>query len=347
MVKKKAHHDGLGKSKAIQRYLSRFSSRNRRYVFGVVFALLGTLLLIVVQAAPPTFDVQPENAQRQGTTSVLDTSASGGAFLQFSSSNQPPQLSGTWRRVFEDDFTNPSVSLSSVWELHPPFTTKYPGAVSVANGVMTLKTGELTNNEWTHVSTAGPRRSTEPNYPAMKAWREGYFEARFRYTDSEWSWPAFWLFSANKVEVWPGEKCPAQGGYYNAEWDMVENGVQNGWQHRPSNSWYARVIHKNTTDHTDDGYCGQPDEDKQYAQDFTGQKNLSDWHTWGGRWVGNQLCTYLDNQQLNCETAYDTMNQPMVINIDINFLGNCPSWCGTRPKELQLQVDWVRVWQKT
>lgn len=319
-----------------------------RYVFVAAIAVLGSALLLAVRAGSPVAVLESESATITApATRQTDATASGGSYLAFGGpGNKPSQLSGSWGIVFEDDFSNATKSLTETWSTRPPFTTYHPGSVTAANGLITLKTGTISNYEWAHISTDGPRSSTEPNYPKMKAWREGYFEARIRYTDSEWSWPAFWLFSASKVEAWPGENCPAKGGFYNAEWDMMENGVQNGWQHRPASSWYVRVIHKNTSDGTSDGYCGTPDEDRQFAKDYTGQAKLSDWHTWGGRWIGDELCTYLDNQLINCITAFDTMRQPMVMNIDIAFLGNCPSWCGTKPKELELQVDWVKVWQR-
>lgn len=323
--------------------------RHRKYVIIGLVVLVGCGFLVASQAASPNTSFQAEtNTSRTGVTTVQDSTASGNNYLQFGGGSLP-QLSGAWNVVFSDDFSNATKSLTETWSTHPPFTTHFPSSVTITNGVMSLKTGQLTNYEWAHVSTDGPRATGEPNYPKMKAWREGYFEARIKYTDSEWSWPAFWLFSASKVEAWPGENCPANGGFYNAEWDMMENGVQNGWQHRPAGNWYMRVIHKNTTDNTADGYCGVKDEDKQFAKDFTGQKKLSDWHTWGGRWIGNQLCTYLDNELLNCETAFDTFNQPMVINIDIAYLGeSCPSWCPRpKPTQLELQVDWVKVWKKT
>ncbi len=326
-------------------------AHHRRVVFVAAVALLGAGLLLAIRAAVPVSQFEPERAPRSATTTVAsDPAASGGAYLQFGGpagtpATRPAQLSGNWRTVFQDEFLSAS-AFANTWEQHAPFSALHPGSVAVANGLLTMKVGEITNYDWAIVSTAGPRSAGEPSYPKMKAWREGYFEARLRYTDSEWSWPAFWLFSAAKSEAWPGEHCPSKGGYFNAEWDMMENGVQNGWQHRPAGDWYARVIHKNTTDNTPDGYCAAKDEDRQFAKDYTGKADLSAWHTWGGRWIGNELCTYLDNQLIDCTTAFDTMAQPMELHLDINYLGTCPSWCGTKPKQLEMQVDWVRVWQR-
>lgn len=334
-----------------QKYLSnlRYFLVEKRYFALLILLLVGIIFATRVLAADSFTALEAEDGIYSWHAAPgIDSAASDGNYMQFTAEGKPEQLDETYETVFYDDFSSPTASMEDIWELHPPFTTNHPGAVTIDNGIMNLRAGDISNYEWTHVSTAGPRSSDEPNYPNMKAWNEGYFEARFRYTDTEWSWPAFWLFSSSKVEAWPGENCPSNGGVFNAEWDIVENGVQNGWQHRPAGDWYMSVLHKNTTDNTPDGYCATPDEDKQFDKDYTGQIKLSDWHTWGGRWEGDQLCSYLDNVQIHCFTAFDTMDQPMVINLDIAYLGDaCPSWCPRpKPTQLEMQIDWVRAWQK-
>lgn len=335
----------------VRRYLNKCRTLliHKSYLSLLLPIILGVLFASAVYASDDSVAFEAEaGVYSAHTVPGIDSSAAGNNYIQFTSEGRPAPLNETWSTVFHDDFSNSNASLQEIWELHPPFTTNHPGAVTIADGVMNLRAGDISNYEWTHISTSGPRTTSEPNYPSMKAWQEGYFEARFRYTDSEWSWPAFWIFSASKVEAWPGEHCPSNGGFFNAEWDIVENGVQNGWQHRPAGDWYMTVLHRNTTDNTADGYCATPDQDKQFSKDYTGQTKLSDWHTWGGKWEEDQLCSYLDNQLIHCETAFDTMDQPMVINLNIAYLGDaCPSWC-TRPKpsQLEMQVDWVRVWQK-
>jgi hypothetical protein len=318
---------------------------DRKYVFIALFCVIGSALLFITRAATPVVDFEGEGGTLSGDAEVItDPTASQGRTIQFGTGAiVPPLLTGIWYLAFQDTFDDAQKSLTETWETHPPYTTSYPGSVSVTNGILSLKTGSATNYEWAGVSTSGPRSNTEPNYPRMKAWQGGYFEARLRYTRSEWSWPALWLFSAAKSEAWPGENC----AYLDAEWDIMENGVENGWQHRPAGDWFFTNMHRNTSDGTPDGYCGTANEARPFSQNMTGVVDLSDWHIWGGRWIGNQLCAYLDNQQLHCDTAYDSMAQPMELHLDMAFLGGCQSqsWCGPRPTELQMDVDWVRVWQ--
>jgi hypothetical protein len=143
-----------------------------------------------------------------------------------------------------------------------------------------------------------------------------------------------------KTEAWPGEDCSE----LNAEWDIFDNGVQGGRGHRPARNWYFTGLHRNTTDHTDDGYCGTPDELRDHGQEFP-DVNLSDWHTWGAYWSSDHFCTYLDDVQIQCMEPYDSISQPMHLTFSIQYLGRCDG-CPPRPDELEMQIDWVRVWQE-
>jgi hypothetical protein len=115
----------------------------------------------------------------------------------------PPPIDGQgYRLVFQDHFEGTAVK--STWAT-APFGSSLPA--TVADGVLTIETTAANDYQWGYLASTGPRRDTEPSYPDAKAWREGYFEARIRFTDSPWSWPAFWLFSMAKTEAWPGEDC--------------------------------------------------------------------------------------------------------------------------------------------
>lgn len=226
---------------------------------------------------------------------------------------------------------------TTVWATAP-----YGGSLpaTVSDGLLTLQSTAANNYHWGFLASTGPHAQGEPNFPRPHTWEEGYFEARIRYTNNPWSWPAFWLFSMAKSEAWPGEDCSR----LTAEWDIMENGAQNGEGTRPASNWYFTTLHRNTTDHTADGYCGIPDGERQFAQEFPGV-DLSDWHTWAGRWTADEVCTYLDNQLIQCTETYDSTAQPMHMVFTIQYLGQCAG-CGERPPELELQVDWVRVWRR-
>jgi hypothetical protein len=247
-----------------------------------------------------------------------------------------PPLPG-YRLDFGDEFDGDTLD-TSVWAT-APFGSSLPATVD--GGVMTLKTTEANQYFWGQLASTGPRRpDAEPSYPAARAWQEGYFEARLRYTNDPWSWPAFWLFSQAKSEAWPGEHCARM----TSEWDIMENGVENGPGRRPAGSWYFTALHRNTTDHTSDGWCGQSDEERRFAREYPGV-DLSGWHTWGARWTTEELCTYLDGAQIQCMPTYETTAQPMHLTFTMQYLGRCDG-CPPRPPALEMQVDWVRVWQQ-
>jgi hypothetical protein len=247
----------------------------------------------------------------------------------------PPPIQGDgYAVVYQDHFDGTTVH--PIWDTGP-FGGSLPA--TVANGVLTVRTTAANDHHWGYLASIGPRQDGEPSYPFAHAWQEGYFEARIRFTDDPWSWPAFWLFSMAKTEAWPGEDCRR----LTAEWDVMENGVQNAEGTRPASGWYFTALHRNTSDGTDDGYCGTPNDYRSAGQEVPGT-DLSGWHVWAGRWTDGELCTYLDAVELQCMEPYDSTAQPMHLVFTMQYLRQC-NGCPARPPELQLQVDWVRVWQ--
>jgi beta-glucanase (GH16 family) len=237
--------------------------------------------------------------------------------------------------VFTDQFDGDAVD--DVWAT-APFGDSLPPTVD--RGVLTLTSTAENGYRWGHISSSGPRQESDPSYPAALAWEEGYFEARIRYTDDPWAWPAFWLFSMAKTEAWPNEDCSV----LNAEWDIMENGLNNSSGDRPASHSFATVLHRNTTDNTANGYCGVPDTTRSHHEQFP-DTNLSNWHTWAGRWTEDEVCTYLDDVEIACLATFDTTAQPMKLVFTIQYARNCGG-CPPRPPQLELEVDWVRVWQR-
>ena len=246
-----------------------------------------------------------------------------------------PIRGGGYELVFEDSFDG--TAAGPIWA-NAPFGDGLPATVS--DGALTLTSTAANDHRWAYVATTGPRVDTEPSYPFALSWQEGYFEARIRYTDDPWAWPGFWMFSTAKSEAWPDENCTL----LNAEWDIMENGIGNSAGDRPPSRSFYGVLHRNSTDTTPDGYCGTPDERRSIHEIYT-DRNLSEWHTWAGRWTEDEVCSYLDDVQLGCLPRYDTTSQPMHMVFTMHYQGLCGG-CPPRPAELELQVDWVRVWQR-
>jgi hypothetical protein len=272
---------------------------------------------------------------------------------------EPAPIEGRgYQQVFADQFNYTSIAgLGQVWETYAPFTSP-PQAQSITfhtepgtgQRYVRLSTGAFRNWEWTYISSAGPRRAdAEPNYPDMKSWRGGYFEARIRYAANQWTWPTFWLFSAQKTENWPVRVCPPLAKLV-AEWDILDSGRFN-----PNTVWtrdyYHGALHRNTPYEGD--WCGVPDEQHIYTDERLAGMDLTQWHVWAGRWIehwdgGGQMCTYVDDIEIGCHETYDTTAQPMVINLAILHNGHlrcdgCSPPAGT--PNLYIDVDWVRVSQ--
>jgi hypothetical protein len=259
---------------------------------------------------------------------------------------QPPGFDGPaalraagYEMVFADEFDapRPGDGTGDEFWVTAPFGDSLPP--EFGGGTMTLRTTAANGHAWGQVAGTGPRSGGEPSYPGMRAWEQGYVESRFRYSDDSWSWAAFWLFGTAKTEAWPDDDCSV----LNGEWDIVENGLPNGDGRHPARDWYYTALHHNTSDNSPDGYCGEPDEQRTASLDLTGIE-LSGWHTWGAHWTADALCTYLDGVQLQCMEPYDSTHQPMHLVYSIQYLPRCDG-CPPRPPELEMEVDWVRVWQ--
>jgi hypothetical protein len=246
-----------------------------------------------------------------------------------------PIRDADYRLDFSDDFDG-SAPDPGTWAT-APFGGSLPPTVS--DGALTVKTTASNAYRWGYVASTGARSQSEPNYPNAKAWERGYFEARIRYTDTPWAWPAFWLFSMAKTEAWPHEDC----SNLDAEWDVMENGVDNETGDKPASEWYLTALHRNTSDNTDDGYCGTKDEWHRFEKHMGGT-NLSDWHIWSAYWAQGTFCTYMDDVKIQCMEPFDSTAQPMHLVFDIQTLQQCDG-CPPRPDELEMQIDWVRVWQ--
>jgi hypothetical protein len=246
----------------------------------------------------------------------------------------PPIADDGYDLVFDEQFDGDE--LSGIWATAPFGGSLPPG---VADGKLTLWTSAANSYNWGYVASTGPHLDSEPNYPFAQAWQEGYFEARIRFSDDPWAWPAFWMMSMASTEARPDEDC----GYLRSEWDIMEGGIGNHDGTRPATRSNYSVIHRNTTDGSDDGYCGLAD-DTRFVRTIADDTDLSDWHVWSGRWVGDELCTFLDNEPRGCLDAYESTAQPMHLVFTIQYARQCGG-CGARPPALVLQVDWVRVWK--
>lgn len=239
--------------------------------------------------------------------------------------------------AFEDSFESLD---EDVWHF-----SGTPGGVTVANGVATIRDVPGDTWTWNTLGTYGRYEDgplhdrDEINFPNATTFQEGYFEARLRFTDNEWSWPAFWLYSLHGTE-YGNDRTGTACDVLNSEWDIMEAGIGNTSGNFPASRSAYTVLHRNTS-----GACGQDDETNPVQTIAPEGVNYSDWHTWSGKWTAEEVCYYLDGVQLECVPTYDTTDQPMVVVLSQSFSAHCGG-CGAKPPELTMDVDWVRVWQR-
>ena len=266
------------------------------------------------------------------------------AYLQLVGCAYNPSDDG-YELVWEDDFDG--TDLSSQWERHIPSQPE-PQAdeLVVAGGTVTLRTTDP--SRWTGISTRGPRQDVEPSYPDMLDWEQGYFEARVRYSDDDWSFPAVWLFSSAAAEAFPIDDghCPV----LVSELDIMEGLVPTGLSHKAQR--VTHTLHRNTqllgTD--TDGTCGEPDSMAGLRTEAPDPSvRLHEWHVWDAKWTSTEVCWHFNRSEVGCQPVYDTTDQPMHLILSTNWY-HCRAWlypdgCPPRPAFTELEVDWVRVWQ--
>jgi hypothetical protein len=219
-----------------------------------------------------------------------------------------------------------SVWCSNQWyEPTPPLGTQY-----VADGVLHLV--RRRSDGYPNVTV-----SSEPcGQENPKSFRQGYFEARLRWTGVRGSGPAFWLFSTAHATNpdWPQPACP-EPTCLSAEIDVFEGygnhlDVFTGTIHRNSCNCYGEPSQMNANN-----WQPQPG------------MNMSGWHVYAARWTSTSVTWYLDDRLIMSAPVYDSTDQPMHLLFD-NW--NTPWLPGNEtsaetPAELHTEVDWVRVWQ--
>ena len=78
--------------------------------------------------------------------------------------------------------------------------------------------------------------------------------------------------------------------------------------------------------------------------------DFSQWHTYGALWVPGHVTWYLDNRRLFSAPTYPIFDrQSFYLILAAQEGGNwqAGSMSGVAARSLNLEVDWVKVWQKS
>jgi Glycosyl hydrolases family 16 len=163
--------------------------------------------------------------------------------------------------------------------------------------------------------------------------KQGYFEARMRWTKGPGAWPAFWLLSYAHATnpLWPSPAC-AIPNCLSAELDVFEG------QGTEPNIYYG-TIHRNSSED-----YGVPNEQNANNYQDVGVDLTAGFHTYGMKWTATTISWYLDDALLMSAPVYDSTNQQMFLLLQMWTGGWTSGTDSTTPDELHTEVDWVRAW---
>jgi beta-glucanase (GH16 family) len=252
---------------------------------------------------------------------------------------EPAPIAGQgYQRVFADKFDvlDRSTWCNRLhWEPQPPV-----GSQSVSNGALHL----LRRRADGFPNTT---KSTEPCGQANpRSFRQGYFEARMRWPGVKGAGPAFWLVSLRHETNpnWPNDVHPDCGPgrepraqCYGAELDVLE-----GYGSHPN--VFTGALHRNTS-----GLYGVPDQTNDNGWQPKPFRLADSWHTYSALWTLTEVRWYVDGQFSHSTPAFDSTNQPMYLILSHRKTGWHPpnSVDSSTPDVMDVEVDWVRVWQQT
>ncbi len=235
----------------------------------------------------------------------------------------PPQAAG-YKLMFSDEFDSLNLSPTGTGSY-----TWYPGiwwSASLPLPSLTTDSNSVLDLAW---SSGGGLYETDISTLSHDAtqghtFRYGYFEARMKWDVTTGAWPAFWMVP----------KQAAQGVTDTGELDIFE-----GQGSQPSTFYGSLHEWKGTTEiwHNSPNWIKLP-----VTNDF------SQWHTYGVLWVPGKVTWYYDNQALfsaNTTAVFDSQDFFLVLSMAEGANWQKGNMTGVSATSLQLNVDWVRVWQ--
>jgi beta-glucanase (GH16 family) len=253
----------------------------------------------------------------------------------------PAPIAGQgYQEVFADEFDSLNRAWwdDHIWYDGAP-NPAWTGFQTVENGILHLRTSR---------NFAGSNGRPYPlntitTQTSGKTFQYGYFEARMKWTGGfNGPWPGFWLYSYRHAtnDAYPSVNpfCSNNGipvdQCWSGELDVFEG-------QGPEPRTFYGTIHSNSCD------CyGAKDQQNDNNADDTGIDLTADYHTYGMLWTPTQVSWYLDGNLLHSAPAYDSLNQPMFMLLQMWQGGWNPDADSTTPDTIETDVDWVRVWQK-
>ncbi len=236
----------------------------------------------------------------------------------------PPAAVPNYHLAWNDEFNSlnlsPTGSGAYNWYKSYWWDPYIPPAqnITVSNGILNLQWTQGQGGPDTSISTFAHDTS------AGSSFRYGYFEARMKWDVVNGAWPAFWALPIQA----------AQGQQHTGELDFFEGqgsdphtffGTAHEWQGSTS-LWTNSPNYYPVGSNTD----------------------FSQWHTYGALWQPGMISWYLDGQLLhstNLPLIFDQQNYFLVLGMQEGANWSLGSLSGVSAVQINLQVDYVRVWQ--
>jgi beta-glucanase (GH16 family) len=250
----------------------------------------------------------------------------------------PPQLDPpTWA----DEFDGTSLDLTrwshrATGPRHDGILT--PDAVSVGNGLLTIKTYTEGGSHYSGMISSHRHGSNgfEQTY--------GYFEARMKFDSSPGQWSAFWLQSPT---IGGPLGDPATAG---VEMDIAEHRARCVAAPSPG----VCAAGSDISDRIQqaliwDGYGADSKAAVNLSRPLVGL-GTSGWHTWGLRWTPTELTFYYDDVAIWSATGpISRRSEYIILSSEVGefFAGALPAaGYGSRAASTtSMQVDYVRAWE--
>jgi hypothetical protein len=237
---------------------------------------------------------------------------------------------GGYKLVFQDDFDSLDLSpngfgdhkwYEGIWfnKKHAPLSN-----ISASSSILSLNWTPGQGSDDTSITTL----SHDTRH--FHAWRYGYFEARMKWDVVKGAWPAFWLISvqdAKRVDVYDGVR-------ETGEIDIMEG--QGDHPHE---------IYTTVHDWTNSTHDAA---NKNNTVRLSPDIDFSQFHTYGLLWTPGKLAWYLDGRQIHTEVAspiFDKQDYYIVIGSQESVNWKSGDLTGVSASNINLSVDWVRVWQ--
>lgn len=248
------------------------------------------------------------------------------------SQEQQPSFLSDYHVVFSDDFRHldlsPDGEGAHTWYEGIWFSHKHAPLSNIRSGPDGLHLTWTRGQEQPDTSISTFSRKAKN----VHAWRYGYFEVRMKWTPQRGAWPAVWLI-------------PSVAGHLNesGEMDVFEG-----------NGDHPREIY-GTIHHWVEGHSRTS---PMLDRENTGRSNRFSlpshfdpavYHVYAMLWTPDRISWYVDGAKLHEERAYsvfDRQDYCLVIGMQEGADWKPGNLDRVTAERLNLDVDWVRVWQK-